>query len=383
MIQKQFGRTGEKLSILGYGCMRLPTLEMNNARIDEPRAMAMLRRSIDQGINYIDTAWPYHSSSFSEPGSSEPFVGKVLRDGYREKVQLATKLPCWLVEKAEDLEHFLDQQLERLETDRIDFYLLHSLNRQTWPKMRELGALKFLDRALESGKIRYAGFSFHDELPLFKEIVDAYPWAFTQLMYNYYDEHFQAGAEGMRYAAERGLGIVVMEPLRGGALVRGIPREGMQVFQQVRPGRSPVEWALQWLWKQEEVGVVLSGMSAMEQVEENLKLAAGSEACPWTLEDERAVHEVQAHIRALQRVPCTSCGYCLPCPEGVDIPKNFAFVNDHHMLKDPSARHRYHHFLKDPQRASACVQCGQCLEHCPQQIAIPDELEHVAEVFSM
>lgn len=381
MIYKKFGKTGLKVSTLGFGCMRFPLLDKNNREIDEVHATKMVHYAIDQGLNYFDTAYPYHAENFSKAGESEPFLGRALKNGYREKVYLATKLPCWLVESREDMDRILDEQLLRLATDHIDFYLLHALNRKTWPKMLELGVLDFLNSALQTGKIRYAGFSYHDELDLFKEIVDAYDWSFCQIMYNYFDEHFQAGAEGLKYAAAKGLGVIAMEPLRGGSLVNGLPEEAKRILQDAAPGRSTVDWALGWLWKQPEVTVVLSGMSHMDQLRENLELAESAEKVLWSVQDSEIISLVQELIQKLQKVNCTACGYCLPCPHGVNIPRNFSLVNDHHMLNDPAAKNRYFGLLSEKERASACISCGECVEKCPQQIAIPEELQHVAELF--
>lgn len=380
MIYREFGKTGVQVSALGFGCMRFPVLDKDNSRIDEDQATEMIRMAIEKGVNYFDTAYPYHAENFSKPGNSEPFLGKVLK-GYREKVYLATKLPCWLVESREDMDRILYEQLKRLDTEYIDFYLLHSLNRSTWTKMLKNGVLDFLNDALESGKIRYAGFSFHDELGMFREIVDAYDWSFCQIMYNYFDENFQAGREGLDYAARKGLGVVAMEPLRGGALVSGLPDEARKVLYETDPDKNEVGWAFQWLWSQPEVSVVLSGMSAPEQVEENLELAGSFVDTQWGQSEQEAILQVKQLIKSLQKVNCTACGYCLPCPEGVNIPRNFALCNEHYMLKDPAAKSRYHNFLTENQRASACVACGECLEKCPQQINIPEEMQHMAQLF--
>jgi predicted aldo/keto reductase-like oxidoreductase len=381
MNYRTFGKTGLHISVLGFGCMRLPVIGKDHSRIDEERAAEMVRHAIDRGVNYFDTAYTYHSESFSQGGSSEPFLAKALKNGYREKIHLATKLPCWLAHSREEMDRYLDQQLDRLDTGTIDFYLLHSLNRSTWDRMVSLDVFEFLDSAIRNGKIRYAGFSFHDEVDLFREIVDAYNWTFCQIMYNYYDEHLQAGREGLAYASGKGLAVVAMEPLRGGALVTGLPEDARKILNGAAPGRSEVEWALGWLWNQPEVSVVLSGMSHMDHVKENLELAGNSLNTLWTAEDDQAVRHAQKVIMKLQRVNCTYCGYCMPCPEGVNIPRNFSLCNDHHMLHDPSARIRYHGLLTEPERASSCIQCGVCLEKCPQQIPIPDELEHVSVLF--
>jgi predicted aldo/keto reductase-like oxidoreductase len=381
MIYKKLGNTDAEISTLGFGCMRLPLTGKDVTGIDERKAMAMVHHAIEKGINYFDTAYPYHSSSLTEGGSSEPFLAKALRGGFRQKVYLATKLPSWLIQAREDMDRFLDEQLKRLDTNTIDFYLLHSLNQKTWERLSQLDVLEFLDRAVQSGKIRYAGFSFHDELDLFRTIVDGYGWDFCQIMYNYFDEHFQAGREGLHYAAERGMGVVVMEPLRGGSLVHGLPEKARSVLRDAKPERSAVEWAFRWLWKQPEVSMVLSGMSTMDQLTENIELAERLSGFTWTSAEDEAIEHVIRIINQLQRVDCTSCGYCMPCPEGVDIPRNLMLSNDHHMLNDKGARVRYYRLLSETQRASNCVRCGECLDKCPQQIPIPDELEHLASLF--
>lgn len=382
MTYRVFGNTGIEISALGFGCMRFPVINGDVTRIDENRAMEMVHHAIDQGINYFDTAYPYHAESFTQGGASEPFLAKALKEGRREKVYIATKLPSWLTGSREDLDRYLDEQLRRLNTDHIDFYLLHSLNQPNWKKLSGYDVLEFLDRAIASGKIRYAGFSFHDEIDLFKEIVDAYDWTFTQIMYNYHDEHFQAGKEGLEYAAQKGLAVVAMEPLRGGSLVTGLPAEARRILNNSAPGRTEVEWALRWIWKHPQVSVVLSGMSHLDHVKENILLAKKVSNVEWTAGDEEAVTGAKAVIMALQRVDCTTCGYCMPCPHGVDIPRNFSLCNDHHMLSDPGAKVRYHRLLGEEQRASACIRCGECVEKCPQQIPIPDELEYVADLFA-
>ena len=381
MKYRTFGNTGIEVSALGFGCMRLPVTGGNPRNIDDSLAIPMVRHAIAEGVNYFDTAYPYHAEDFSTPGASEPFLARALGDGYRQRVHLATKLPCWLVDSRKQMDQYLEEQLTRLNTDHIDFYLLHSLNRSSWNKIVEMGVEDFLNKAIASGKIRFAGFSFHDDLELFKEIVDAYPWSFTQIMYNYYDVDFQAGREGLEYATNRGLGMVVMEPLRGGALVTGLPQEARQVLSQAAQGRSEVDWAFRWLWRQPGVHMVLSGMSTMQQVEENLALAREVSLAPWDSADEAAILKVTGIIQKLQKVSCTSCGYCIPCPEGVDIPRNFMFLNDHYMLQDRSAKVRYTRLLSETQKASNCIECGICLDKCPQQIPIPDTLQEVADLF--
>ena len=381
MIYRELGKTGLQVSALGFGCMRFPVLEKDNARIDEEQATKMIHMAIENGVNYFDTAYPYHAENFSKPGNSEPFLGRALKNGLRKKIYLATKLPCWLVESREDMDRILDEQLARLDTEYIDFYLLHSLNKGTWPKMLKNGALEFLNDALKSGKIRHAGFSFHDDAALFREIVDAYDWSFCQIMYNYFDEHFQAGRTGLEYASRKGLGVIAMEPLRGGALVNGLPDEARKVLSRVAPGSSSVEWAFRWLWDQSALSMVLSGMSTLEQVKENLELAGSVAGRHWEQSEREAIELVKQIFNSHQKVNCTACGYCLPCPEGVNIPRNFELCNEHYMLNDPAAKSRYPGFLSESQRASACIACGECLEKCPQQINIPEEMQHVAQLF--
>ena len=382
MNRTPFGKTGLQVSPLGFGCMRFPVLDNDNSRIDEKPAMEMVRYAIDHGVNYFDTAYPYHGFDFSKGGASEPFLAKALKDGFREKVYIATKLPSWLVETREDMDRFLDEQLERLETEYIDFYLLHGLDSISWKKLLNLGVLEFLGSALEVGKIRFAGFSYHDEIDLFKEIVDAYEWSFCQIQYNYMDEEYQAGTEGLKYAAAKGLAIVAMEPLRGGTLVNGLPPAARKVLEQADPEKTAVGWAFEWLWKHPEVRVVLSGMSHLDHVKENLQLAAELSQKEWKKEDQEAIQSAVRIIRAQQMVDCTACNYCMPCPEGVNIPRNFALYNDHHMLKDPAAKLRYQRLLSDMAKASNCIQCGLCEPQCPQSIPIRAELKHVDELLS-
>jgi predicted aldo/keto reductase-like oxidoreductase len=381
MKYRTFGKTGLQVSALGFGCMRFPIIGRDNSKIDEAQATEMIHHAIDQGVNYFDTAYPYHAKDFSKGGSSEPFLGKALKGAYREKVYVATKLPSWLVESPKDLDRFLNEQLERLDMGYVDFYLLHALSRTLWEKLLKFGVIEFLEGAIKSGKIRYAGFSFHDDVGLFKEVVDAYDWSFCQIQYNYADEEFQAGREGLMYAAERNIAVLAMEPLRGGSLINGLPEEARTILHEAVPGRSEVEWALRWLWSQPEVSVVLSGMSHLDHVKQNMELADRVSEEAWSSEDDEAIKKANEITTAKQRVNCTSCSYCMPCPEGVNIPRNFALCNDHHMFNDPAAKSRYNGLLSEEERASNCIKCGQCLDHCPQQIHIPTEMEYVAELF--
>jgi hypothetical protein len=370
-------KNGDKLSILGFGCMRLP---MTGGRIDEPRAIAQIRTAVDNGVNYVDTAWPYHD------GNSEPLLGKALRDGYRERVRVATKLPTWLIDSRQDMDRYLDAQLERLGTDHIDYYLVHALTGPAWDRIAPLGVVDFLAQAGKDGRIRNAGFSFHGNAEDFVRIVDAAPWVFCQIQYNYLDQEFQAGTRGLRYAASRNMGVIVMEPLRGGNLALPTPpREIAAIWAEAPVGRTPAEWALRWLWNHPEVTVVLSGMNHEEQVRENMAIA--DVATPGSLLSteldlvERARHT----YRRLMQVGCTGCGYCQPCPMGVNIPTCFDLFNKMHMFDQPEeSKHLYNAMTGGllsgghSGKASQCAQCGECLEKCPQRIPIPDMLERVA-----
>ena len=374
MQYRMFGRLDWKVSALGFGCMRLPVKGDDPANIDEPEAIRMLRYGIDHGVNYVDTAYPYHE------GNSERVVGRALKDGYREKVKLATKLPCWLVETADDFDKYLNQQLERLQTDRIDFYLLHGLNGKRWPRMRDLGTLAWAEKAIADGRIGHIGFSFHDEYPVFQEIVDAYDWTFCQIQYNYMDIEEQAGIMGLQHAASKGLAVVIMEPLRGGRLVD--PLEPVQeIWDSAAKKRTPADWALQWLWNQPEVSVVLSGMSTMAHVEENVASADVSGPGTLTAEELALVARAREKYRQLGPIPCTACGYCMPCPNGVNIPRNLEIYNEGVMYGRPDkARRSYSVWLPEEERASACVECGECEELCPQGIAISEWMPRVHQV---
>jgi predicted aldo/keto reductase-like oxidoreductase len=374
MQYRTFGRLDWKVSALGFGCMRLPIIGADQANIDEPEATQMLRYAIDHGVNYVDTAYPYHE------GNSERVVGRALKDGYREKVKLATKLPCWLVETADDFDKYLNQQLERLQTDRIDFYLLHGLNGKRWPKMRDLGALAWAEKAIADGRIGHIGFSFHDEYPVFQEIVDAYDWTFCQIQYNYMDIEEQAGTRGLQHAASKGLAVVIMEPLRGGRLVDP-PEPVQEIWDSAAKKRTPADWALQWLWNQPEVSVVLSGMSTMVHVEENVASADSSGPGTLTAEERALVARVREKYRQLGPIPCTACGYCMPCPNGVNIPRNLEIYNEGVMYGRPDkARRSYSVWLPEDERASACVECGECEELCPQGIPISEWMPRVHQV---
>ncbi|MDR2198590.1 MAG: aldo/keto reductase [Deltaproteobacteria bacterium] len=389
MIEKRtMGKTGDSSSILGFGCMRLPLKGPNPSDIDLELATKMLRAAIDRGVDYVDTAFPYHGDGghFDTQGASEPFVGRALKDGYREKVKLATKLPTWLIKSHEDMHKYLDLQLKALETPYIDYYLAHNINYGVWEPMLKCRLFDFLDEAVKDGRIRYPAFSFHDDLSLFKVVLGSYDWAMTQLQYNYLDVNFQAGTEGVKLAFDKGVAVVVMEPLRGGYLTKYMPPEQEGVLKKERPDWSLAAWCLNWLWNQKEVGVVLSGMSDMSQVEDNLNSAENYSSGLFTAGDAEAVGKIQDYFLEKKiKVGCTSCGYCLPCPTGVDIPKNFTFLNQLYLFEaeEPKERTKYFYqmMLPEDKKAAKCVSCGECVEKCPQQIDIPSALKNVSIAF--
>lgn len=378
MNYRKFGSLEWKPSALGFGCMRLPVLGGNSSRIDEEKASQMLLYAIDQGVNYIDTAYPYHG------GNSESFVGRTLEGAYREKVKLATKLPSWKIEKEDDFDIYLNEQLERLRTDWIDCYLLHSLNEKHWQNLHQLGVLPWAEKARSEGRIRHLGFSFHDEFPVFKSIIDAYQgWDFCLIQYNFMDQDYQAGKKGLKYAADRGMGVVIMEPLRGGRLVEP-PQPVQELWNQAEIKRKAAEWSLQWLWNQPEVSLVLSGMNTLEQVKENIASASSSGIGSLTENELKLVDQVRDTYLGMELIPCTSCGYCVPCPEGVDIPHILRIYNDGIMYdKTEISQRDYVLWVPDDKKGSLCVVCGECESKCPQDIPISDWMEKIHREYTL
>jgi predicted aldo/keto reductase-like oxidoreductase len=373
---RNFGKLDWAPSALGFGAMRLPTIDDDPGQIDEPEATRMVRYAIDHGVNYVDTAYPYHRQT------SEKFLGRALQDGYRERIKLATKMPVWLTKAPEDFDRYLDEQLERLQTDHVDFYLLHGLNEERWPELQKLDVLRWAETAVAGGRIGHLGFSFHDRYEVFQEIVDATDlWTFCQIQLNYMDVEHQAGLKGLRYAAGKGLAVVVMEPIRGGRLSNNVPPAVQALWDGAPVQRAPADWALQWVWHQPEVSLLLSGMSAMEHVVENI--ASAGRSAPGTLAQEEMdlIARVREAYQALSPIPCTDCKYCLPCPNGVNIPRVFEIYNDLMMYgNDQHAQMVYNNFIQAEERADNCIECGECLEQCPQQIEIPDWLAKVHAV---
>ncbi|TEB10495.1 aldo/keto reductase [Pelotomaculum propionicicum] len=369
MQYRKFGKLDWHASALGFGCMRLPTLDGKplSGNINEDESIRMIRYAIDHGVNYIDTAYPYHDKN------SEIITGKALKDGYREKVKVATKSPVWGISKTEDFDKYLNRQLEKLQTDQIDFYLFHGLDKKRWDNVvLKLNLLERAESALRDGKIGYLGFSFHDRYEVFQEIIDGYNgWTFCQIQYNYMDIEHQAGSKGLRYAASKGLAVVIMEPLLGGRLANP-PATVLDVFKG-HGERTPVDWALQWVWNQPEVSLLLSGMSTMRQVEENILSANKSGTGSMGAEELEVIQKARAKYKEMTLIPCTKCGYCLPCPNGVNIPRNIKLFNDGFTYGDvETCRSIYANFMAAANRAVACIQCKECEEKCPQKIIISE-----------
>lgn len=373
---RKFCALDDEVSALGFGAMRLPTEGEDSSQIKEEGAIEMMRTALDGGVNYVDTAWPYHGEE------SEPLVGKTLEEGYREKVNLATKMPSWKLEEEEDLDHYFHEQLERLNVEKIDFYLLHGLNRDRWETYRDLNVRDWLDKEEDQGEIVNAGFSFHDDLEIFKEIVDSYRWDFCQIQYNYLDKDYQAGQEGLRYASEKGLGVVIMEPLMGGKLAAEPPEEIKEIWKEGGiEDLNPVKWAFYWLWNQPEVSVVLSGMSTLSQVEENLQLADDFSRDKIEERQIKALERSGEKYRELSPVECTGCNYCMPCPNDLYIPTLFRLYNDAEVYGRFEENKETYYSDRLEKKASDCKACGQCLESCPQNLPIIELMEETAEYF--
>jgi predicted aldo/keto reductase-like oxidoreductase len=356
----------EELSALGFGCMRLPT---KGGGIDEPRSILMIRNAIDKGINYFDTAYIYQG------GRSESVLGKALAGGYRERVRIATKLPPFMVSRLENARKIFATQLSRLQTDYIDYYLLHMLTEKAmFDRMVSIGILTWMEELKAKGTIRNIGFSFHGTKEAFAAIVQAYPWDFCQIQYNYMDENNQAAKSGLLLAASLGIPVIAMEPLRGGRLVDHLPEAVKSAFAESGSRWTPAEWAMRW--------VLLSGMSNEAQLEENIRVASDAKANALTTKEMDVFARVKSDLLAKTKVPCTACGYCMPCPFGVDIPGCFSCYNDKYLVKNKPSQFQYMQalgvFSSRPANASRCTECGKCESHCPQNIRIRAELKNVS-----
>ena len=363
-------RSGEPVSILGYGCMRF---SRSGASIDLQKAEKEILAAIDSGVNYFDTAYIY-------PGS-EAALGEILaRNHDRDKVNIATKLPQYMIKGAGALDKYFNEELKRLQTDHVDYYLMHMLtDLEAWHKLEKLGIKEWVAAKKESGEIRNIGFSFHGNTDMFLKILDAYDWDFCQIQYNYMDEVSQAGRIGLQAAAEKGIPVIIMEPLRGGKLVDLLPEKAKELIAADPKGRTAAEIALRWLWDQPEVTCVLSGMNSLAMVEENCRIASEAEVGEFTEEDQALIAQLRTLINEKIKVPCTGCAYCMPCPKGVDIPGAFRCYNEMYMEKKSVGRNEYLQTVslrKEAPFPSQCVACGRCEQHCPQHIAIIEELKN-------
>jgi len=367
-----------KPSALGFGAMRLPIIDNVQSKVDYAQATKMIRYAIDKGVNYLDTAYFYHD------GFSEVAVGKALEDGYREKIKLATKFPAREVKSRKDFDAAFDRQLKRLQTDKVDFYLLHGLHRPAFDELQKMGIIPWLEGKMAKGQIGCVGFSFHDELDYFKKVVDAYDnWTFCQLHFNYMDVDYQGGRKAIEYGASKNLGVFIMEPLRGGQLAQKPPEVVAKVWAEAKTKRSPVEWALRWIWSYPEVSMILSGMSTMEQVKENVAAAEKAGNSKLTKAEVALIDKVRQAYKDLRPIPCTGCRYCMPCDQNVEIPGIFSIYNELKMYGDTRiVGFRYGDGMwaigKD-RNAANCIACGKCEERCPQHIQISDWLKTVHE----
>ena len=379
MLYRQLNKTGIDLSILGFGCMRLPTLDHKPEKIDYPKASQMLHYAIDHGVNYVDTAYFYHAAVFGQRGGSEPFVGEALSGGWRKKVHLATKMPLFLVKHKEQMDTFLKEQLERLKTDYLDFYLLHGLNGESWNRMRDMGVREFLDKKKAEGKLRFPAFSFHGNTEDFIRICNEYDWTFAQIQYNYMDIDIQAGNKGLKYAADKGIGVVVMEPLKGGKLAQKLPAEMISVFNASPIKKSPAEWALRFVWNEAGVSSLLSGMNSMEQVIENIGIA--DDGIPNSLgKDELLMFDsLRIAMSARIKADCTDCRYCMSCASGVDIPDVLAALNNAAIWNDSNPWLTGYTPING--KAGKCTECKECEKVCPQELPISTFMKEAVSLF--
>lgn len=372
MEYRSMDKLGVKPSMLGFGCMRFPQKE--DGSIDEVESEKMLDKAIEAGVTYIDTAYPYHN------GESEPFVGRVLKKYKRDSFYLATKLPIWKVETIEDVKVTFEEQLNRLQVDYVDFYLLHALSKERWEKILKLGVLDFCKEMKEQGKLKYIGFSFHDSYEVFEEILTSWDWDFCQIQYNYMDTRHQAGDRGYALAEKLGVPMVIMEPIKGGSLAV-LPEDIAAMYKEADQEASISSWALRWVGTHSNVKVILSGMSTYSQVLDNLKTFETFK--PLNQEEQALVEKVAATIRSRVKNGCTGCRYCMPCPFGIDIPKNFAIWNQEAMYGNPAAaKRKYERELAESARADQCRKCGACEKECPQAISIREDLVRVKEDFA-
>ena len=370
-MQYRLDKYGNELSVLGFGCLRFP---QKKGKIDMDATREQIRLAVEEGVNYFDTAYVY-------PGS-EAALGEILEsEGLRERVKIATKLPHYLIKSRSGLEKMFREELKRLRTDRVEYYLMHMLcDLDTWERLKKMGIEEWIAAKKASGEIGQIGFSYHGGTDMFCRLVDAYDWDFCQIQYNYLDEHSQAGRRGLHHAAAKGIPVIIMEPLRGGKLVNLLPAVARKVFADSGRVWTPAQWGLRWLWDQKEVTVVLSGMNSREMVLENIRTASDAKIGAFGEEEQAVIAKAVAAINAKVKVGCTGCGYCQPCPKHVDIPGAFAAYNRYHTESPAGAKREYLKctlFRKTHTHAGNCIGCGKCEKHCPQGIEIRKELQNV------
>ena len=373
-------KTGDEVSSLGYGAMRLP---LKNGKIDRQKASELIYHAIDNGVNFIDTAYLY--------GDSEKFLGEILQGEYRDKVKICTKLPSIHVRKYEDMEHFLDEQLKRLQTDCIDYYLVHSVDLKTVNKLLKKGLIEFLNKAKSEGKVKHVGFSYHGVKEEFDLLIDGYDWDVVMVQYNYFDENVQASVEGIEYAASKGRGGFVMEPLKGGILAGKMPKEAEEIFAKADSKKTTEQWAMQWVLNNRNVSCVFSGMNSMDQLDDNLAVADTTSPMSMTFEELETVELVKRVMKNALKINCSTCGYCMPCPRGVNIPEclkiyNEKYLFDHKGFINESFMDYYQYvggIMGKAGNAGLCNGCGKCLRKCPQKLDIISELKKVKKEFEL
>lgn len=373
-------KTGDEVSSLGYGAMRLP---LKNGKIDRQKASELIYHAIDNGVNFIDTAYLY--------GDSEKFLGEILQGEYRDKVKICTKLPSIHVRKYEDMEYFLDEQLKRLQTDCIDYYLVHSVDLKTVNKLLKKGLIEFLNKAKSEGKVKHVGFSYHGVKEEFDLLIDGYDWDVVMVQYNYFDENVQASVEGIEYAASKGMGVFVMEPLKGGILAGKMPKEAEEIFAKTDSNKTTAQWAMQWVLNNRNVSCVFSGMNSMDQLDDNLAVADTTSPMSMTFEGLETVELVKRVMKNALKINCSTCGYCMPCPRGVNIPEclkiyNEKYLFDHKGFINESFMDYYQYvggIMGKAGNAGLCNGCGKCLRKCPQKLDIISELKKVKKEFEL
>ena len=379
MVYRELGKTGLKLFPLGIGTVRLPIKNDDFSDVDYEKAVSVLRHAIDSGINYIDTGFTYHYN-----GNGEKAVGMALEDGYRQKVNLGAKLPLWLCNSLEECKDMVEGQLKRMNTDYFDLYFIHALDSESWKKAKSLNILGYIEELKNKGKIKYIGFSFHDNFDVFKEITDSYKWDFCLIQLNYLDTEYQAGIKGLEYAYSKGMGVLIMEPLKGGQLAQEPPESIKEIWNKGEVKRSTVQWGLDFLYNRKEVTCVLSGMNTFEMIDENVAYAENAYPNCISDHDIRLYDEVKEKLTKLIKIPCTRCRYCMPCPFGVDIPANFEYYNTGHMYETIDFTKKfYNRAIFDPKRSTNCTGCRTCVDKCPQNIDIPQFLTKISDEWAI